>query len=145
MITAAGLVIRAWAASWIIKDRELATSGPYAHTRNPLYLGSFLLGVGATVAGGQPTFIVLFLVFFAVVYTKTMLVEAEKMAETFGDTYRRYAESVPLFFPRLRAAERTSVGRAFDVQRYRHNREYEALLGAVGAFALLAVKMLWMG
>ena len=66
-VSTAGLALRAWAAGSIQKDHELATTGPYAHTRNPLYLGSFILGVGVTVAGGQWMFGVAFLAFFLVV------------------------------------------------------------------------------
>ena len=59
-----GLAIRAWAAGQLQKDKQLTTSGPYSHTRNPLYLGSFSIGVGVTIAGALPLFLVAFLVFF---------------------------------------------------------------------------------
>lgn len=146
-ITVAGLVVRAWAASWIHKDQVLATSGPYAHTRNPLYLGTFLLGVGVTLAGGHPTFIVLFLIFFALIYGKTMAAEAAHLQEVFGEPYLRFSEQVPLFFPRLRPYADKAVGSAgptaTESTRYRTNREYEALLGATAAFAVLVAKMIW--
>ena len=48
-IAVVGLLVRAWAAGHIRKNQTLAVSGPYAHTRNPLYLGSFILGVGFTI------------------------------------------------------------------------------------------------
>lgn len=96
-----GVVIRAWAAGCIRKDQELATTGPYAHTRNPLYLGSLFIGAGVTLAGGRWYFVVLFLLFFAVIYRRTMLDEEEGLEEEFGDTYRRYREAVPALLPRL--------------------------------------------
>lgn len=96
-----GAGIRAWAAGCIRKDRELATTGPYAHTRNPLYLGSLLIGTGVTLAGGRWIFVALFLLFFLVVYRRTILDEEEGLEEEFGDTYRRYREAVPALLPRF--------------------------------------------
>lgn len=134
-----GLAIRAWSAGSIRKDRELATGGPYAHTRNPLYLGSFLLGTGAVVAGGLWVFVALFAVFFWTVYGAAMREEAAGLRERFGESYERYADAVPLFLPRptpYRAAQRSG----FDKALYMRNREWEALLGLMAAFALLAAK-----
>lgn len=121
-------------------------SGPYAFTRNPLYLGSFVVGIGAVVAGARPWFGLLFLAFFGVMYKGAMVRESERLANRFGAAYRRYHEAVPPFFPRATryqpgAASRTGSNPAsFSVARYLRNREYEALLGAAAAFGLLALK-----
>ena len=146
-----GAAIRAWAAGTIRKERELTVTGPYAHTRNPLYLGSFLIGVGATIAGGVWPFTVLFLAFFVVVYGRTIRAEADLLAERFGERHADYARNVPLFVPRAvpwRATGSADVGgtsgEGFTLGRWRRNREYEALLGVTAAFLLLAAKMLWM-
>ncbi len=140
-----GLAVRAAAAGFIHKDRELTTTGPYAYTRNPLYLGSLLLGLGVTVAGGRWWFVVAFLLFFAVVYRRTIQHEARQLEAAFGDAYRAYAGRVPLFVPRLiadRGGVATGERGRFSTARWRRNREYEALLGALGAFALLTWRML---
>ena len=151
-LAACGLFVRARAAGFIHKDRELTTTGPYAHTRNPLYLGSFLLGLGVTAAGGRVLFVAVFVLFFALVYSRTIRGEAQLLEQLFGAQYRDYAENVPLFLPRLtawRAAGASSSGAssagapAFSLERWRRNREYEALLGAVAGFAFLALRM-WM-
>lgn len=97
----AGLLIRGWAAGVLEKDRALAISGPYAFTRNPLYLGSFLLGTGAAVAGGRPVVGVAFLAFFAMVYGPTMARESNLLEALFPDGYRHYRDSVPGFLPAL--------------------------------------------
>lgn len=150
LFAALGLAIRASAAGFIHKDRELTVSGPYARTRNPLYLGSFLLGLGITIAGGRWIFVVVFLVFFAVVYSQVIRQEAAHLAESFGPTYEEYARSVPLFLPRPTrwpgpagafGGEPADRPR-FSIERWRRNREYEALLGAVAGFAGLVVRML---
>src|SRR5678816_4501264 len=96
-----GLALRAWAAGHIRKNAQLATSGPYAFTRNPLYLGSFLLGLGFTIASGRLLLGLLFAALFLGIYLPVMRVEASTMAELFGGEYETYRRAVPLFFPRL--------------------------------------------
>jgi len=143
-VSSAGLALRAWAAGSIQKDRELAMTGPYAHIRNPLFLGSFILGVGVTIAGGQWVFGVVFLVFFLVVYRATVLREVAELEARFGESYRIYAAHVPSVLPRFMAhlGERSeSRGDGFSRARYMRNREWEAALGAVAAFGALALKM----
>lgn len=142
-----GLLLRAWAAGFIHKDRELTTGGPYAHTRNPLYLGSLFLGLGVTVAGGRWPFVILFLLFYGVVYGRTMRGEARLLEDLFGDAYRHYARHVPLLLPRptpYRAPGAREGAGAFTLRRFRSNREYEAVLGTVAGFAFLAAKLLWL-
>ena len=147
---ALGLMIRGWAAGVVSKNRELAVSGPYAFTRNPLYLGTLFIGTGAAVAGGRAWLGLVFLAYFAWVYGSTMARETGVLEERFGDDYRRYRESVPALLPRLapfRPGDGRGTGSAgFSMGRYMHNREYEALLGAVAALALLAFKSAgWLG
>src|SRR5437868_15335241 len=84
-----GLAMRAWAAGHIRKNAQLATSGPYAFTRNPLYFGSFLLGLGFTVASGQPLLAIPFVALFLGIYFPVMRVEAAHLAESFGDEDRK--------------------------------------------------------
>jgi protein-S-isoprenylcysteine O-methyltransferase Ste14 len=146
LLAGVGLGLRAWAAGVIHKDRELTTTGPYAFTRNPLYLGSLLLGVGTALAGGLWLFMAGFLAFFVLVYGTTMRREEAFLEGAFEERYRHYAERVPLLVPRLapyRAAE-PAPGSGFSVLRYRRNREWEALLGAATGFAFLTLKMLWL-
>lgn len=143
-LAALGLLIRAWAAGYLRKEETLATTGPYAHTRNPLYLGSFFLGLGITVAGGQWVFVLLFVLFFFWVYGATMRGEAELLTELFGDDYRHYAAHVPLFLPRptpYRAPGVTEAQGRFTLERYTGNKEYEALMGAVAGFGFLVARM----
>jgi len=146
-VSTTGLGLRAWAAGCIRKDRELATTGPYAHTRNPLYLGSFILGAGVTVAGGQWLFGVAFLAFFLLVYRATVRREVIELEARFGEGYRVYAAQVPSVLPRIIAyggEHSDSPPGGFSPARYMRNREWEAALGAVAAFGLLALKLrLW--
>lgn len=142
----AGLAMRAWAASVIEKNRVLATRGPYAYTRNPLYVGSFLIGTGLAVAGGRIAFFVVLVGFFLVVYRRAMQKEADRLDGLFGDEYRAYAAEVPMFLPRLRpypcADGRHSV--QSRLKRYLANREYQAALGLLIAFLALGAKVVWL-
>jgi protein-S-isoprenylcysteine O-methyltransferase Ste14 len=136
-----GLLLRGWAAGTIHKEKELTTTGPYAFARDPLYLGSFFLGVGITLAGGHWAWPALFVAFFAAVYGWTMAGERELLAELFGDRYRAYAANVPALLPRLTPwREPGVVGGGFTWARYVRNREWEAALGALAGFAFLVAK-----
>lgn len=145
-VAAIGLGVRAWAAGTIHKESQLTVSGPYAFTRNPLYLGSFLIGIGVTAAGGHWIWPALFVLFFTGVYARTMAVEAGRLTELYGERYRAYARAVPAFLPRLTPYRPDADGRTagFRGEQYRRNREWEALLGGVAAFAFLAAKAWWL-
>ncbi len=142
----AGLIVRAWAAASIDKERRLSTDGPYAFTRNPLYLGSLLVGLGVTIAGGRLLFVVLFAAFFAVAYGATMLHESRLLTALFGERYRAYAAAVPVFLPRLtpyRSPDAAPGARPSAVRRYLRNREWEAFIGVTAGFAALVAKWWW--
>ena len=146
-VACVGLIIRAWAAGHIRKNQRLAITGPYAMTRNPLYLGSFVLGLGFTIASNRLPLVALFALLFLGIYLPVMRVESAKMIELFGDDYKRYARRVPIFLPRLTPYrpedDETAHEAKFDGSLYLRYREYNALLGALGAWAILAAKILF--
>ena len=133
-----GLMVRAWATGYLRKNDRLAVRGPYALTRNPLYFGSFLIGIGFSLAGRDLHILVIFLVCFAVLYGTAMQREIETLKSLFAEEYSSYQKQVPLFFPRLRLPG--NVGE-FSFERYLKNREYQALLGFLTALTILAVKV----
>jgi len=137
-----GLLLRAWASGHLRKNEALATSGPYAYTRNPLYLGSFLIGLGFTIAAAQVLLVLIFLIMILGIYLPVMRVESATLAELFGKKYVRYAKEVPLLFPRL-SAYRTQRGIKFDGTLYLRYREYRAALGLVIVWALLVLKAIY--
>lgn len=140
LVALAGLGIRAYAAGHLEKDQSLATGGPYAYTRNPLYFGSLLIGVGLVIAGAAWVLGVVFVIFFLVVYGPVMRREARNLRERFGQEFDDYAHAVPLFFP-FRKPLRPSRTR-FEWKRYRRNHEYEAALGYLAGVIFLAAKIL---
>ena len=138
-----GLLIRAWAAGTIQKEEQLTTTGPYAYTRNPLYIGTLLLGVGITLGGGSPIWVALFLLFYLTVYTRTVLGEVVLLGELFGERYEHYASRVPAFIPKLTPYQAPGGADAgFSFARYRRNNEWEAALGFVSVFGYLTVRWL---
>jgi protein-S-isoprenylcysteine O-methyltransferase Ste14 len=141
-IALVGLALRAWASGHLRKNDALATTGPYAYTRNPLYLGSFLIGVGFTIAAGRWELAALFAVLFLGIYVPVMRVESETLEQLFGHKYRRYAQVVPMFLPRVTRYHGAATGE-FDVALYKRYREYQAGLGFAAAFAILIAKAIW--
>ncbi len=138
-----GLLLRAFAAGYLEKSKSLATGGPYRCTRNPLYLGSFLLGSGFALAGGSVALGLAFVCFFLLIYWPVMQLEERFLRERFGEAYNRYAERVPLFFPVSRPAP--APGSRFEWERYRKNREYRVALGYAAGLVFLALKIKFQG
>lgn len=138
-IALAGLSIRIWASGHLRKHVDLSMSGPYRYTRNPLYLGSFVMGLGFTLASGRLWILLLFLALFLIVYLPVMSAEVHELEAWYGDRYRQYAGRVPLFIPSLRPAE-PRTGARFSWAQVRSNREYNALFGYLLLCLFLLVK-----
>jgi protein-S-isoprenylcysteine O-methyltransferase Ste14 len=136
-----GLLLRGLASGHVQKDKQLTTSGPYAYTRNPLYLGSIIMAAGFAVAARSwwiPGFLI---AIFVVIYVPVIAGEERYLRQTFPD-YSEYARHVPRFAMRL-----TRYGNQrgeFSSERYWKHREYQAVLGCAGVLAVLAVKLIWM-
>jgi protein-S-isoprenylcysteine O-methyltransferase Ste14 len=134
-----GLMIRALASGHVRKNEALATSGPYAYTRNPLYLGSLLIGVGFAVAARSWWVGVALVVMFFAIYVPVIRDEEAFLRQRFPE-FEEYARRVPRMFPRLVARENDA--RVFSTDLYLQHREYNALLGALAMVAALVVKMI---
>jgi protein-S-isoprenylcysteine O-methyltransferase Ste14 len=138
-----GLALRAWATGHLRKNDALATTGPYAYTRNPLYLGSFVIGLGFTIAAGRLILGLVFALLFLGIYVPVMRVEAKTLDELFGRDYQGYAVAAPIFLPRVTAYRVAAAKAKFDPALYRRYREYQAAIGLVVAWLLLAIKWYW--
>ena len=143
LVALPGLALRAWATGHLRKNDALATTGPYAYTRNPLYLGSFVIGLGFTIAAGRLILGLLFALLFLGIYVPVMRVETKTLDELFGKDYQDYAAAVPLFIPRVTAYRGGAAKAKFDPALYRRYREYQAAIGLVVAWLLLAIKWYW--
>ncbi|MEO7041212.1 MAG: methyltransferase [Gemmatimonadaceae bacterium] len=137
-----GVLTRAWASGHIMKNDRLATSGPYAHTRNPLYFGSFLIAAGFAAAAHW-SLLVAVVAFFLLIYYPTMQREIANIQGRFPEAYARYAANVPLFFPRPAPwrGDPASTNR-FDPGLYMKHGEWKAGLTYVLVMIWLAFRTL---
>jgi protein-S-isoprenylcysteine O-methyltransferase Ste14 len=129
IVALAGEAIRIWAAGHLEKGREVTTTGPYALTRHPLYLGSAIMGVGLAIAGRSAFVAIVVLTYLAVTITAAIRSEEAHLTEKFGGHYPAYREGTAV-----------PAARGFSLERAARNREYRALAGLIAAFALLAAK-----
>lgn len=133
-----GLLVRALAAGYLRKQQVLATCGPYAYTRNPLYLGSAILTLGVAVAAWSWISAVVLCGYFALFYTIVMRREENELRLQHGAAFDAYAEEVPLFLPRPMPSNFGAMeSSSFSFARYRKNREYRAAVGFLLLFGFL--------
>ena len=141
-IALAGLLVRGWASGHIVKNDRLATTGPYAHTRNPLYFGSFLIACGFAIAAHWILLIVV-AAFFLLIYAPTIAREKANVSERFPEAYAEWARHVPPFVPRLtpwRGVEQ-STENDFSSSLYMRHGEWKAALGYLGAMVWLTLRL----
>jgi hypothetical protein len=125
----AGEAVRLWAAGHLEKGREVTSSGPYAFSRHPLYLGSSIIGAGMAVASGSVVIALVIGVFLALTFGAAILTEEAHLTEKFGNAYPAYREG-----------QTASGARRFSLQRAMRNREYRALAGLIVVLVVLAWK-----
>jgi protein-S-isoprenylcysteine O-methyltransferase Ste14 len=142
IIVVPGLMIRALASGHVRKNESLATSGPYAYTRNPLYLGSLLMGLGFALAARSWWVGLILVGMFIAIYVPVIRGEETFLRKTFPE-FEEYARQVPRMLPRLTAhsTNESDTSAGFSLELYLKHREYNALLGAVAMMTALVVKM----
>jgi protein-S-isoprenylcysteine O-methyltransferase Ste14 len=138
-----GLLLRGYAAGHLRKHKQLAISGPYAFTRNPLYLGSVLLAAGFSVASHSWISTLLLAAYLVIFYPVVIRREQAELKTLYGAAFEQYALRVPSFWPRLSPAMKSTE--RFSWPLYRQNREYEAAIGLAVAMAILWILILWRG
>jgi protein-S-isoprenylcysteine O-methyltransferase Ste14 len=138
LVGAMGLWLRAFAAGYLHKQEVLTVTGPYAYTRNPLYLGSAILTLGIGIAAHSWLSAVILFVYFALVYFIVMRREEKELRLRHGAAFEEYARAVPLFIPRLTAVKvpQASAG-SFTLTQYKKNHEWQAAVGYLFLLALL--------
>src|SRR5258707_9415540 len=134
-----GLVLRGLASGHVQKDKQLTTSGPYAYTRNPLYLGSLMLAAGFAIAARSWWIIAVMLLMFAVIYVPVIAGEERYLRQTFPE-YDDYSRHVPRIVPHI-SPYGTQPG-SYSSARYWKHREYEASIGCAVVLLILLVKLL---
>ena len=133
-----GLILRGLASGHVQKDKQLTTSGPYAYTRNPLYLGSLLMAAGFAIAARSWWIVALMFLMFAVIYIPVIAAEERYLRKTFPE-FADYSRHVPRMLPRL--TRYGSQQSAYSSARYWKHREYEASIGCAAVLGILVVKL----
>ena len=134
-----GLAIRALASGHVRKNEQLTTSGPYAHTRHPLYLGSLIMASGFSLAARSWWIALMTILIFMIIYVPVMLAEEIFLRQKFPQFFD-YALSVPRLWPRLTSF--ASGQGSFSWRLYYQHREYNALIGSIAMLVALAIKLL---
>lgn len=141
---ALGEGLRIWAAGHLVKDEQLTVGGPYAHLRNPLYLGSSLSGIGFLVIVGDWRLAAAFVGIALMVYLPTVRQEEDYLRRMHGEAYEEYRRLVPAILPRLRPARpRRGRGTAFAWRWVWRNKEQRTWAALAALFALLAARSWW--
>lgn len=100
LIVVLGTLVRVYASGFIIKNRQLATEGPYSLVRHPLYTGNLLILIGFTVACGLWWAPVVAVAFWWFYYPTAIEYEDRKLLRIFGDSWMRWSRTVPAVVPR---------------------------------------------
>jgi len=132
IITLAGIIMRLWAAGIIRKNKRLSIRGPYSICRNPLYFGSFLVGLGLSLSLLPFVLALLFPVIFLSIYIPKMKQEEEDLEEIFGNEFLKYKRDVNLFCPSFKSFESSE----FSMKQAIKNKEYNISLGVIAIFVL---------
>ncbi|HKD03584.1 MAG TPA: isoprenylcysteine carboxylmethyltransferase family protein [Terriglobales bacterium] len=136
-----GLLLRTLASGQVQKNEQLATGGPYAYTRNPLYLGSLILAAGYAMAARSWWIATIMVVMFFAIYLPVIRGEEAYLREHFAE-FEEYCRRVPRLFPRFTAFRESDSG--FSWALYRKHREYNAWVGSAAILLALAAKLYWM-
>jgi protein-S-isoprenylcysteine O-methyltransferase Ste14 len=140
LLVVPGLALRGYASAYIKKNAELTRTGPYAYTRNPLYLGSILIAFGFGVASRNWILVIALTALFLLIYLPTIRSEEEFLRTTFPQ-FDAYAARVPRLLPRIVPAKFEDATRGgFSMGLYRKHREYNAAMGAAAIYAALLVR-----
>ena len=145
-----GLWLRGYAAGYVKKNAELTTTGPYAHTRNPLYLGSMLVAFGFAAAAWNLAIFVALVLLFAAIYGPTIQGEEAYLRGHFAG-FDAYARAVPRLLPRLlprwsgadQGGAEGGKAAGFSAALYMRHREYNSAMGSAAIYLALAARLLF--
>lgn len=142
VFVAVGEAVRFWSSGLLLKTKELMTAGPYRYTRNPLYLGRFLILTGLIIMVNLPNYLSLVALvigwawFLGVYMRRKERVEPARLRAEHGKAYERYFKAVPALFPTFRPY-RDFTPAAWSMERMKRNREYWMVIGLAGVTAYL--------
>lgn len=144
LVAALGEAIQVWSASHLHKDKNLASSGPYAYVRNPMYFGRFFVGLGITLMTHNPWVIGVYVAGFVLYVVMRVGGEEARLRKLLGQPYIDYCADVPRFFPRFTPYPKSSRARA-TWESFTRNHEYRNVIGLLVMFAILCVRIEYYG
>ena len=144
-IVLGGVALRVWARGHLDRAERVCTGGPYRLIRHPLYVGSFLMGLGVTLMALPWAFVPLYVTVFLAMYVPKAIREEAYLAGRFGDAYATYANAVGAVFPRFeRAGAATAVPSHFEWRRVWRHREWHTWIGVAAVLVSVWLpELLW--
>ena len=140
-VAAIGMLVRLHASGFVMKNKELATTGPYALMRHPLYTGNILLVGGFAIANSRWWALPLSLAFFLFYYPPAIEYEDRKLSRIFGQAWRTWSSQTPALIPNLANAGHLFSGHWSFVKSTKHNGEIVVAVYVVACMAWLAWRM----
>jgi protein-S-isoprenylcysteine O-methyltransferase Ste14 len=139
LVSILGNLLRLWSSGYIKKEKVLASTGPYSLTRNPLYLGNFIIGAGFCLASWQILSIPIFILFFLLFYIPLIKNEERRMEEIFKEEYLDYKKKVPVFFPNLKKFPKKD---GFSIKNVIENKEWRGIISTLLFYFALSLKVI---
>ncbi len=133
-----GVFFRGWSSGYINKDNELATKGPYSLTRNPLYFGNFILGIGIAFAAHNIYAYIICFVFYFLFFPFLIIIENRRLKGKFGKEYETWSKNLNTFFPKIKRIKNSQ----FNISFYMKNREYKVFYFSLLIIAFFVIKYL---
>jgi protein-S-isoprenylcysteine O-methyltransferase Ste14 len=131
-----GQALRIWACGHLVKNKRLTTTGPYAHVKNPLYVGTILITAGFCLLA-QPLLTPIVLVgFYAYYMPRKRKIEGDRLRKIYGEAYERYEKAVPDLLPRI-APYRSGDTTAFDGRLVFDNSEHGTVMSVAIGLGLI--------
>ncbi len=134
-----GEAIRIWSHGYIRKAKELATNGPYAYVRNPLYVGNFLIGLGFCLIIWHPMILVFYAAGFFGLYWITIKGEEQRLSLAFKEDYQDYVKHVPRFVPRITPYQKRSYA-PFELKRVTGHGEQITIFAVTALLLILYLR-----
>ncbi len=142
VITIGGEGLRLWAAGHLRKNKQLTTTGPYAHMKNPLYAGTLLITVGYSAMARNIWILIGGFVWFFIYYAPyKKRQEHEKLVGSFGEPWIEYDKAVPDYLPRLSPYPGRGTN-AWNWDVVKENSEHETAVAVLFGLAVMLVLLL---
>ena len=136
-ITLLGEGLRLWAAGHLRKNKQLTTTGPYSHVKNPLYIGTLLITVGYSAMAMNYWIMIAGFVWFFIYYAPyKKKQENEKLIGSFGAAWTEFDKAVPDYLPRLSPYPSRGTNR-WSWEVVKENSEHETAVAVFIGFAVM--------